>query len=269
METDFRRRGTLVFLATYNERSNIDRLLDAILTLPISCDVLVVDDNSPDGTGTLLKQRVAADERITLISRAGRTGIGSAHRLGWSYARRLGYARIVTLDADFSHDPQDIPRLVAALDAGADVALGSRFIPGGKCDYTGWRLLLSRTANRLARRLLRLPISEYTTSFRAARLDRVPGGLIETIPTDGYTFFLTAAVRLARHATRITEVPIHFHERHSGVSKIPKAEVVRGLVNLLRLAFNRRAFEPAATNANTFDDLMQFSELHTNLPAAR
>lgn len=263
MGIDLRSRGTLVFLATYNERSNIDRLLHAILTLPISCDVLVIDDNSPDGTGTFLKECVAVNERITLISRAGRLGVGSAHRLGWAYARRFGYERIVTLDADFSHDPLDIPRLVAALDAGADVALGSRFIPGGKCDYKGWRLLLSRTANSLARQLLGLPIHEYTTSFRAANLRSIPFGLIETIPNDGYTFFLTAAVHLARHVKCVTEVPIHFRERHSGISKIPKAEIFLGFVNLVRLSFDRRPFEPTALTPNIFDHLMKFSELHT------
>jgi dolichol-phosphate mannosyltransferase len=255
-----RSRETLIFLATYNERSNIDRLLHAILTLPISCDVLVVDDHSPDGTGT---ERVAADERITLISRAGKLGVGSAHRLGWAYARRMGYGRIVTLDADFSHDPLDIPRLVAALDTGADVALGSRFIPGDKCDYTGLRLLLSRTANSLARQLLRLPISEYTTSFRAANFDRIPFGLIEAIPNNGYAFFVTAVVRLVRHVKYVTEVPIHFRERHSGASKIPKAEIFLGFANLVRLFFDRRPFESTALAANIFDHLMQCSELHT------
>lgn len=263
MPADSQIRETLVFLATYNERSNIDRLVDAILSLPVSCDLLVVDDNSPDGTGAFLKERVAADARIALISRAQPLGVGSAHRLGWAYARRFGYRRIVTLDADFSHDPLDIPRLVAALDAGADVALGSRFIPGGTCDYKGWRLFLSRTANGLARRLLGLPIHEYTTSFRAGNLTAVPAGLIETIPNDGYAFFLTAAVRLARHVKRITEVPICFRERHSGISKIPKAEIFFGFANLVGLFLHRHPFEPARSTPRIFDDLMKFSELHT------
>jgi dolichol-phosphate mannosyltransferase len=259
---DLQGRETLVFLATYNERSNIDRLLNTILTLPIPCDVLVIDDNSPDGTGTFLKERVAANARIALIFRAGRLGVGSTHRLGWAYARRFGYARIVTLDADFSHDPLDIPRLVAAPDAGAD-ALRSRFIPRGKCDYKGWRLLLRRTANSLARRLLGLPIREYTTSFRAANLRSIPFGLIETIPNDGYAFFLTAAARLARHVKCITEVPICFSERHSGVSKIPKVEIFLGFANLVGLFFDQRPFEPTVLAPNIFDHMMKFSELHT------
>ena len=122
MSAAVRRGRPLVFLATYNERSNIGALLDAILDLPIHCDVLVVDDNSPDGTGDVVAERAAADPRVGLVVRPQRLGIGSAHRLGWLHARRFGYSRIVTMDADFSHHPTDIPRLLHALDEGADVA---------------------------------------------------------------------------------------------------------------------------------------------------
>ena len=249
MDEECRGPGTLVVLATYNERLNIDRLLDPILALPNRCDVLVVDDNSPDGTGAHVQARAAAEPRIKLLSRAGRGGVGSAHREGWRFARRAGYARIVTMDADLSHDPRDIPRLLAALDAGADVALGSRFVPGAKLDYTGWRRFLSLKGNSLARRALGLPISEYTTSFRAARLERVPVGLIESIPNDGYSFFLTAAVRLVRQGLRITEIPIHFHERETGVSKMPRLEILRGMANLMYHIVHRRPFTPSASDA--------------------
>jgi dolichol-phosphate mannosyltransferase len=242
--------GSLVVLATYNERLNIDRLLDPILALPNRCDVLVVDDNSPDGTGAHVRSRGAAEPRIKLVSRAGRSGVGSAHREGWRFARRAGYARIVTMDADLSHDPLDIPRFLAALDAGADVALGSRFVPGARMDYTGWRRFLSNQANSLARKALGLPIAEYTTSFRAARLDRVPIGLIETIPNDGYSFFMTAAVRLVRQGLRITEIPIHFHERDTGVSKMPRLEILRGMANLMYHVVNRKPFAPSAAEVD-------------------
>ncbi len=236
------RRKTLVFLATYNERANIEQLLEAILALPVQCNVLVVDDNSRDGTGDFVKS--LANPRVTLLARAGRLGIGSAHRLGWLHARRFGYDRLVTLDADLSHDPQDIPRLLAALDSGADAVIGSRFVAGGQLDYEGWRLVLSSGANRFVRRLLRLPIAEYTTSFRAACLDRVPLGLVETIPINGYSFFVTAMVRLARYGLRVTEVPIHFHDRRSGVSKMPKLEILRAALNLGGLFVRQRRFDP-------------------------
>jgi dolichol-phosphate mannosyltransferase len=238
-------RATLVVLATYNERGNIDRLLDPILALPNRCDVLVVDDNSPDGTGAHVRARGEAEPRIKLLARAGRGGVGSAHREAWGWARRAGYARIVTMDADLSHDPLDIPRFLAALDAGADVALGSRFVEGGRLDYAGWRRFLSLKGNALARKALGLPISEYTTSFRAARLERVPAGLIESIPNDGYSFFLTAAVRLVRQRLRVTEIPIHFHERGAGVSKMPRLEILRGMANLIYHIVYRRPFAPS------------------------
>jgi dolichol-phosphate mannosyltransferase len=254
VDEECRGPGTLVVLATYNERLNIDRLLDPILALPNRCDVLVVDDNSPDGTGAHVQRRAAVEPRIKLVSRAGRGGVGSAHREGWRFARRAGYDRIVTMDADLSHDAQDIPRFLAALDAGADVALGSRFVEGAKLDYTGWRRFLSLHGNRLARNALGLPIAEYTTSFRAARLDRVPAGLVESIPNDGYSFFLTAAVRLVRQGLRITEIPIHFHERETGVSKMPRLEILRGMANLMYHIVDRRPFVPSAADARAAAD---------------
>jgi dolichol-phosphate mannosyltransferase len=241
---------TLVIVPTYNEKDNLPPLAERLLRLSLPVELLVVDDNSPDGTGAHVQSRAAAEPRITLLARAGRGGVGSAHREGWRQARRAGYARIVTMDADLSHDPRDIPRLLAALDAGADVALGSRFVPGGQLDYTGWRRFLSRKGNRLARWALGLPISEYTTSFRAARLERVPVGLVESIPNDGYSFFLTAAVRLVRQGLRITEIPIHFHERETGVSKMPRLEILRGMANLLYHIVHRGPLSPPAAGAN-------------------
>jgi dolichol-phosphate mannosyltransferase len=240
----FRTSDTLIFVPTYNERDNIETLLDRVFALQLRCDVLVVDDRSKDGTLDILAARAAADRRVGVIVRRGKLGIGSAHKLGWLHARRLGYARFISLDADLSHDPADVPRLLAALDAGADAAIGSRFAPGGRLDYRGWRLFLSRTANLMARLLLRLPLAEYTTSFRAVRLDRVPPGLIETIDNHGYGFFLICATRLARQRLAIAEVPIHFRDRNGGKSKIPRLELVRGVVTLLSLAIWRRPTKP-------------------------
>src|SRR5437588_2484539 len=127
---------TLVFVPTYNEASAITVLLEALLALPLRCDVLVVDDGSSDGTMALL-ETCARDMRLGVIVRPGRFGLGSAHKLGWLHARRFGYSRVVTLDADLSHNPSDILRLIAALDAGADVALGSRIAPGGGLEHRG------------------------------------------------------------------------------------------------------------------------------------
>lgn len=239
-----RRSDVLVFAPTYNEGRNVGPLIDALLANKPRCDALIVDDNSTDGTTDLLLRRAASEPRLRIMVRPGKLGIGSAHKLAWLYARRAGYARLVTMDADLSHDPADVPRLLAALDAGAEISIGSRYMAGGSIDYTGWRLFLSRTANALARRLLRLPMAEYTTSLRAAKLEHVPAGLVETIQHDGYGFFLTCAVSFARAGLSISEIPIHFRDRDHGVSKIPRLEIVRGAANLTRLVMRRRA--PAA-----------------------
>lgn len=232
----------LVFICTYNERGNIEAMLDGLLALRARCDVLVVDDNSGDGTLDILAARAAAEPRICVVVRPRKLGIGSAHKLGWLHARRMGYARFATLDADLSHDPADVQRLFDALDGGADIALGSRFVSGAKHDYSGLRLAVSQGANSLASFLLRLPIAEHTTSLRAARMDRLPDGLVETIESDGYGFFVTCVVRMARAGLTIKELPIHFRDRADGVSKISKRQIVFGALNLFRLAADRRPY---------------------------
>ena len=234
---------TLVFICTYNERGSIDAILDGLLGLRTRCDVLVVDDSSNDGTLDVLAERAAVEPRIGAVVRPRKLGIGSAHKLGWRHARRAGYARFATLDADLSHDPADVQRLLDALDAGADVALGSRFVPGARHDYSGFRLAVSWGANALAATLLRLPVAEHTTSLRAAKLASVPDGLVETVESDGYGFFVTCVVRLARQGLSIAELPIHFRDRHDGISKISKRQIVFGAANLLRLAIDRRPYD--------------------------
>jgi dolichol-phosphate mannosyltransferase len=191
-----RTSDTLVFAPTFNERLTIGPLLDDLLSLPERVDVLIVDDLSCDGTAEYLTARAATAPRLRVIMRPGKLGVGSAHKLAWLQARQHGYSRLVTLDADLSHDPQDVSRVLALLDGGADVAFGSRFLPGGRLDYSGWRLFLSRNANRVASLLLHLPITEYTNSLRAVRLECIPPGLVESIADDGYAFFLNSAAQL-------------------------------------------------------------------------
>ncbi len=245
-----RSSDTLIFLPTYNERDAITPMIDALLALPIGCDVLVIDDHSTDGTTDILLSRAAAERCLAIMVRPGKLGVGSAHMLGWMYARRRGYRRIVTLDADFSHDPHDVPRLLAALDSGADVVIGSRFVAGARLDYVGWRRFVSRSANYLACAVLHSPLTEHTTSLRAARLDRVPEGLVETIASEGYGFFLECATRFVRAGLNVVEIPIHFHERKHGRSKISQIEIVRGALNLVRLRL-RQTWENAALGEGT------------------
>jgi glycosyltransferase involved in cell wall biosynthesis len=185
-----RNSDTLVFAPTSNERETIAPLLDAILALPEKCDVLVLDDCSRDGTTEFLIERSATEARLRAITRPGKFGVGSAHKAGWLQARQHGYSRLVTLDADLSHDPQDVSRLLGLLDAGADVAFGSRFLPGGCLDYSGWRLFFSRNANRLARLLLDLRLLNTQTRCGRYVSSAFPQGLSKTSPKTDMPFSL-------------------------------------------------------------------------------
>ena len=237
----------LIFTPTYNERGNIGPMLDALLAIEPRCDVLIVDDRSTDGTTALLLERAAVEPRLNVVVRPGKLGIGSAHKLAWLYARRNHYARIVTLDADFSHNPADIPRLLATLDGGADVAFGSRYMPGGGLDYRGWRLFLSRNANLLARRLLRLSITEYTTSLRAVRLSRVPGRSGRDHRQRRLRVLPVMRRRLRARRLENRRDPDPLPRSRPRRLKIPRLEIFRGATNLMRLALQVRRPFPGLT----------------------
>jgi dolichol-phosphate mannosyltransferase len=151
------------------------------------------------------------------------------------FALRNGYDTLVTMDADLSHDPADIPRLVAKL-AGADFVTGSRYMQGGSCDYSGYRFFVSKAANAAARLLLRLPLHEFTTSFRAFSARRLADLDFVKMHNGGYSFFMESVFRLHQAGFRLAEVPIHFRDRTAGNSKIPRFEIVHGMRKLLQLA---------------------------------
>ena len=146
--------------------TTIDPLLHGIFKLDGDLEALVIDDSSPDGTGVHLEHRAATEHSLHVVRRPSKLGLGSAHQLALLYAIHRGYDRLVTMDADLSHDPADIPRLLDALE-GADMVIGSRYVKGGGSDYQGYRKFLSISANTLAHFLLRIPLHEFTTSFRA------------------------------------------------------------------------------------------------------
>lgn len=239
---------TLVATATYNERENIPVLLERIHGLGEDLEVLVVDDDSPDGTGRLLDELTAADGRLHVVHRPAKLGLGSAHQLAFLYAIRHGFDRLVTMDADMSHTPDNIPQLLAALE-GADMVIGSRYIKGGTCDYRGYRMFLSVCANTLARLLLRLPFHEFTTSFRAFDVKTLNELRCTKLRSRGYSFFMETVFRLHSAGARISEVPIQFQDRHTGVSKIPRFEILSGIAKLFRLTASsitgRNKFKPA------------------------
>ena len=228
----------LVFTATYNEHDNIPLFCEAVLALDPSYDLLVVDDNSPDGTGELLDDMKAREPRLAVVHRPRKMGLGSAHKLAMVHAVKNGYPVLVTMDADFSHDPADIPRLVGEL-GNADFVIASRHMPGATLDYPFHRKFVSAVANLLARRLLAIPLHEFTTSFRAFRSEVLTGLNFPKIRAQGYSFFLESIYRVHQHGFACREIPIDFRDRLHGSSKIPRFEIVRGVSKLLRLFVSR------------------------------
>ena len=228
-------RRTLVFSATYNEVRNVAQLLHDIWAVLPEADVLIVDDASPDGTGDLLAKMAATEPRLKVIHRPAKLGLGTAHHLAMLFAMRGGYDVLVTMDADHSHDPECIPRLIEKLSA-ADFVIGSRYMPGGSCDYSGYRRMISMAANSAARLLLRLPLHEFTTSFRAFRVSRLSHVNFVKMHNQGYSFFMESVYRLHQAGLRVAEVPINFRDRYAGDSKIPRFEIFRGISKLVHLA---------------------------------
>jgi dolichol-phosphate mannosyltransferase len=226
---------SLVFFATYNEAGNVQPLLKSITEVAPDADILVVDDNSSDGTVEAMRQLNLG--QLSIISRKGKLGLGTAHLLALAYARHHGYDIVVTMDGDLSHDPRHLPALLDQVAKGADIGIGSRYMPGGSCDYAGYRLYVSKLGNIAARCLLGLNLHEFTTSFRAFKVASLQRIDFSRLLVGGYSFFLTMIAEAATRGLRITETPIHFHERGYGVSKIPAFEAIRGIVNLARLAW--------------------------------
>ena len=233
----------LIFTATFNERENVSALIANIWNVLPRAQVLIVDDNSPDGTGELLESIAASDSRLTVLRRPSKLGLGTAHHLAMLYAMRGGFGTLVTMDADQSHDPNDIPKLVKKLDD-ADFVIGSRYMPGGQSDYGGYRRLVSVGANTAARVLLGIRLHEFTTSFRAFRVERLKRVNFVKMHNFGYSFFMESVYRLHQAGLTLAEVPIYFRDRKAGVSKIPRLEIVRGIAKLLHLTLSRLLRRP-------------------------
>ena len=228
----------LIFTATYNELDNIEDLLTTIWRVMPNTDVIVVDDNSQDGTGALLDKISESNPLLKVVHRPEKMGLGMAHHFAMIYAIKHGYDALVTMDADHSHNPQDIPRLLEKLSE-ADFVIGSRYMSGGSCDYTGYRRFVSVSATIGARMLLGIPLHEFTTSFRAFRVSELQKVNFLKLHNHGYSFFMESIFRLKQAGLRLEEIPIHFDDRKAGVSKIPRFEILRGMRKLLHLAASR------------------------------
>jgi dolichol-phosphate mannosyltransferase len=222
-------RGLLV-LPTYDEADNIAPILRHIRAVDPGLDVLVVDDASPDGTGKIASEEGRRLGGVIVLSRAGKQGLGSAYRAGFAWGLERGYDVLIEMDADLSHDPKDLVRLVATLDDGADLVIGSRYIPGGAIPAWSWhRRMLSRGGNQYARVLLGLHVSDMTSGYRAYRasvLSRVP---LHRVRSDGYGFQIEMVRQMARVGGRVVEIPISFSDRVQGRSKMSARIVVEAL----------------------------------------
>ena len=218
----------LTLIVTYNESENISKLIPEILKHLPTTSVLVVDDNSPDGTSSVVRALAEHDPRVAVICRTNERGYGSAMITGMQHAIANGYESILTLDADFSHDPADLPRLLQGL-ANADVAVGSRYAGGVRVlNWEVRRLLLSLGANAYVRFLSGLSCVDCTSGFRAYRSSVLDRGRLSEIRTTGYAFLPELLFNLER--ARVAEVPICYTERRLGESKMSKGVIAEALV---------------------------------------
>jgi len=228
----------LVGVCTYNEAGNIPDLLGRILSALPAADILVVDDNSPDGTADRVKEFAASnagETKINVLVRDQR-GLGGAIRTAMNEAIEGDYTFFCNLDADLSHDPADLPRLVDAVRQGHDVAVGSRYVPGGR--IVGWplrRKWMSRWINRIARRRLNLPVNDASGSFRCYRVDKLAALNLNGETFDGYAFLQEVLLKLHRSGATLTEIPITFTERAIGESKLNFREAIRSGWTVLRM----------------------------------
>jgi dolichol-phosphate mannosyltransferase len=222
-----------VVTPTYNEGANVRELIGRIRAAVPGARVYVVDDGSPDGTGDAVEGLAAGREDLVLLRRAGKAGLASAYALGFGAALADGAERVVQMDADLSHDPADLPRLLAPQ---ADLVLGSRYVPGGGTrNWPLHRRLLSRGGSLYARLWLGLPWRDLTGGFKAWRADTLRAALREPVRSEGYVFQVEMTVRAARAGARIEEVPIVFTERAGGVSKMSRAIAVEAALGVPRL----------------------------------
>jgi dolichol-phosphate mannosyltransferase len=229
----------VVLLPTYNERDNLEAILDAIFEAQPDFHVLVIDDASPDGTGEIADARAAADERVHVLHRAGKQGLGKAYVAGfaWALAQAHGYTHVFEMDADFSHDPRYLePLLRACTEAGADLAIGSRYVPGGGTRGWPWhRQLISRGGGLYARTLLGLPIRDPTAGFLCIRRRVLETLQLDALESQGYGFQIELKYRAVLAGMRILEVPIVFVERERGQSKMSGKIAAEALVKTLAL----------------------------------
>ncbi len=230
------RERALVIIPTYNERENIRRIVDTVLRQDGRLEVLIVDDGSPDGTGQIVAELEAADQRVHLLERAKKMGLGTAYIAGFRWALERDYEYILEMDADFSHDPAHLPQFLRAIED-ADLVLGSRY-QQGRVTVVNWpisRLILSYSANLYARGVTGLPVWDATGGFKCFRRSVLEAIDLSHVRSNGYAFQIEMSFRAWKRDFRITEIPIVFVDRTEGTSKMSKSIVREAIWMVWRL----------------------------------
>jgi dolichol-phosphate mannosyltransferase len=230
----------LIVVPTYNERDNAPGIAERLLAALPGTDVLFVDDNSPDGTGALLDELACAQPRIHVMHRAGKLGLGTAYVEGFGWGLARGYDYLFEMDADGSHDPKYLPQMLALAEDGADVVVGSRYVPGGGTQNWGaGRKLISRGGSLYARMILGVDVRDVTAGFvcwRRAALEAID---LSSITSNGYSFQIEMKYRAFQNNLRVVETPIVFVDRRVGQSKMSRAIVIEALIKVWGLRFRR------------------------------
>ncbi len=225
---------TLVFSATYNERENIRELIEKINQHKANLDIFIIDDNSPDNTAVILKELTKTNLNLKYIVREKKLGLDSAHKFAYNYAKKKGYTKLISMDADLSHDPKEISKFIELLNQ-YEFVIGSRYAKGGRCEMPFLRLFLSIMGNKMIKFFLDINCNEFTTSYRGFNLEKLRDFNLDIVNSKGYSFFMETIYRLNEKGFGIYEIPISFKNRTKGKSKIPKIEIFRTLKNLFLL----------------------------------
>jgi glycosyltransferase involved in cell wall biosynthesis len=237
----------LVCIPTYNERESLAKIVSRLRAANPKVDVLVIDDASPDGTGDIAYALACDDDQVQVLHRPAKSGLGTAYVAGFAWALERGYGVLVEMDADGSHQPEELPRLLHAL-SDADLVLGSRWVAGGQVrNWPRSRMLLSRVGNAYVRGALGVPLRDATGGFRAYRADVLRSRRLDEVSSQGYCFQVDLAWRAWRDGFRVTEVPITFVERERGVSKMSHAIVAEALWRVTWWAISSGRRGPSAS----------------------
>lgn len=231
----------VVLIPTYNERENLPGIVSRVRASVPEADVLVLDDASPDGTGELADELAAADSQVHVLHRNGKQGLGKAYIAGFEWGLERGYDAMVEMDADGSHQPEQLPQLLAAI-ADADVVIGSRWIRGGAVrNWPASRKVLSVGANLYTKVLLGMSVNDATAGFRVYRASALRAMGLQGVESQGYCFQVDLTMRAVRSGLRVVEVPITFVEREVGVSKMGRDIITEALVNVTKWGVQHRA----------------------------